>query len=107
MIRYDPADRGFGEFFVYASCYWISHYGSVKSDPLPELDDVQSLCRPNSLRLLNWTSQNSRPDCVLKARFEFDGKVYDPFEHHVALWIRANTCENGRNIEYQLWGLPS
>jgi hypothetical protein len=26
MVRYDPADRGFGEFFVYASCYWISHY---------------------------------------------------------------------------------
>ncbi|KAL2202401.1 hypothetical protein CC79DRAFT_1361506 [Sarocladium strictum] len=77
MIRYDPADRGFGEFFVYASCYWISHYGSVDADPLPELDNVQSLCQPNSLRLLNWTSQNSRPDCVLKARFEFDGKVYD------------------------------
>ncbi|KAH9898830.1 hypothetical protein F4778DRAFT_792889 [Xylariomycetidae sp. FL2044] len=78
MIRYDPADRGFGEFFVYASCHWISHFGSVVAEPLPDLRSVEKLCQANSTRLHNWTSQNSRPDCVAKARFEFDGSLYDP-----------------------------
>ncbi|RBR22171.1 hypothetical protein FVER53590_07379 [Fusarium verticillioides] len=78
MIRYDPADRGFGEFFVYASCNWIHHFTFVTKEPLPDLSSIERLCQPNSTRLLNWTSQNSRPDCVVQARFEFDGSLYDP-----------------------------
>ncbi|KAL6913368.1 hypothetical protein FSST1_011128 [Fusarium sambucinum] len=78
MIRYDPADRGFGELFVYASCHWINHFGSVVAEPLPDLRSVEKLCQANSTRLHNWTSQNSRPDCVVQARFEFDGSLYDP-----------------------------
>ncbi|GKU06980.1 unnamed protein product [Fusarium langsethiae] len=78
MIRYDPADRGFGELFVYASCHWINHFGSVAAEPLPDLRSVEKLCQANSTRLHNWTSQNSRPDCVVQARFEFDGSLYDP-----------------------------
>ncbi|KAK6725080.1 hypothetical protein SNK04_003887 [Fusarium graminearum] len=78
MTRYDPADRGFGEFFVYASCHWIDHFGSITEEPLPNLASVETLCQANSTRLLNWTSQHSRPDCVLQARFEFDGSLYDP-----------------------------
>ncbi|CAM1503386.1 Fc.00g081620.m01.CDS01 [Cosmosporella sp. VM-42] len=78
MIRYDPADRGFGELFVYASCYWINHFRSVVAEPLPDLRSIEELCQANSTRLHNWTSQNSRPDCVVQARFEFDGSLYDP-----------------------------
>lgn len=26
MTGYDPSERGFGDFFVYASCYWLEHY---------------------------------------------------------------------------------
>lgn len=78
MARYDPADRGFGEFFVYASSHWIDHFGSITEEPLPDLASVETLCQANSTRLLNWTSQHSRPDCVLQARFEFDGSIYDP-----------------------------
>ncbi|KAF4955318.1 hypothetical protein FGADI_4624 [Fusarium gaditjirri] len=78
MIRFDPADRGFGEFFVYASCNWINHFSSVTKEPLPDLGSIERLCQPNSTRLQNWTSQNSRPDCVVQARYEFDGSLYDP-----------------------------
>ncbi|TVY66631.1 hypothetical protein Focb16_v009860 [Fusarium oxysporum f. sp. cubense] len=78
MTRYDPADRGFGEFFVYASCHWINHFRSVTAEPLPDLRSIEKLCQANSTRLHNWTSQNSRPDCVVQARFEFDGSLYDP-----------------------------
>ncbi|KAM0382386.1 hypothetical protein ACHAPY_004378 [Fusarium culmorum] len=78
MTRYDPADRGFGEFFVYASCHWIDHFGSITEEPLPDLASVETLCQANSTKLLNWTSQHSRRDCVLQARFEFDGSLYDP-----------------------------
>ncbi|KAJ4247812.1 hypothetical protein NW762_013021 [Fusarium torreyae] len=78
MVGYDPADRGFGELFVYASCHWINHFGSVVAEPLPDLSSVEELCRANSTRLHNWTGQNSRPDCVVQARYEFDGSLYDP-----------------------------
>ena len=29
MIHYDPTERGLGEFFVYASCYWLEHFGCI------------------------------------------------------------------------------
>ncbi|KAF5228974.1 hypothetical protein FAUST_10708 [Fusarium austroamericanum] len=64
MIRYDPADRGFGE--------------CVTAEPLPDLRNIEKLCQANSTRLHNWTSQDSRPDCIVQARFEFDGSLYDP-----------------------------
>lgn len=78
LPRYDPADRGFGELFVYASSHWINHFGSVTAEPLPDLRSIEKLCQANSTRLYNWTSQNSRPDCVVQARYEFDGSLYDP-----------------------------
>ena len=78
MIRYDPTDRGFGEFFVYASAYWLEHFGAVVAEPLPDLQKVELLCQARSLRMDNWTKQNVRPDCVLKARFAFESTLYDP-----------------------------
>jgi hypothetical protein len=79
MIHYDPTERGFGELFVYASCYWIDHYGAVSVEPLlPRLCNIESLCQAGSTRLRNWITQNSRPGCTVKQRFVFDSSLYDP-----------------------------
>lgn len=78
MIRYDPTERGFGEFFVYASCHWITHFGAVAAGPRPSLSSIQNVCQAGSTRLHNWTQQNCRPDCVLRARFPFQSSCYDP-----------------------------
>ncbi|KAJ4298999.1 hypothetical protein N0V90_004243 [Kalmusia sp. IMI 367209] len=78
MIRYDPTQRGFGEFFVYAASYWLKHLGTIENGPLPSLDQIQRLCQAGSTRLDNWIRQHTRPDCVIKAREEFDSKLYDP-----------------------------
>lgn len=78
MIHYDPTERGFGEFFVYASSYWLEHFGAIKAKPLPSLASIESLCQAGSTRLHNWITQNCRPDCALKPRFTFDSRLYDP-----------------------------
>lgn len=78
MIRYDPTERGFGEFFVYASCHWISHFRAISAEPLPALASIEKLCQAGSIRINNWIEQNRRPDCVIKPRFEFDSSLYDP-----------------------------
>ena len=78
MIRYDPTERGFGEFFVYASSHWVHHFGAVASEPLPELEGIERLCEAGSVRICNWINQHSRPDCAIQARFEFDASLYDP-----------------------------
>ncbi|RTE84332.1 hypothetical protein BHE90_001195 [Fusarium euwallaceae] len=78
MARYDPADRGFGEFFVYASCHWMHHFGAVTNSSLPSLASIESLCQAGSTRLDNWVQQNCRPDCAIQPRFEFDSSLYDP-----------------------------
>jgi hypothetical protein len=78
MIRYDPTERGFGEFFVYASCYWLEYFGAITVQPFPSLASIEDLCRARSTRLSNWTEQNCRPDCAINPRFPFDGNLYDP-----------------------------
>jgi NACHT domain len=78
MIRYDPTERGFGEFFVYASCYWLEHFGVVTVEPLPSLASIENLCRAGSTQLFNWTQQNCRPDCAITPRFPFESNLYDP-----------------------------
>ena len=78
MIRYDPAERGFGEFFVYASSHWVDHFAAEGRGPLPCLAKLESLCRARSTRLDNWINQHRRPGCAMKARFEFDSALYDP-----------------------------
>ncbi|KAJ6787705.1 hypothetical protein PWT90_10410 [Aphanocladium album] len=78
MTRYDPTERGFGEFFVYAASFWIEHLGHVTQEPLPAIGDLEKLCQAKSIRLDNWTLQNCRPGCAIQARYEFDGELYDP-----------------------------
>lgn len=57
MIRYDPTERGFGELFVFAFCYFTEYFGAVSADLLrPRLDDIEELCRARSVRLGNWTA---------------------------------------------------
>ncbi|PYI07524.1 hypothetical protein BO78DRAFT_90581 [Aspergillus sclerotiicarbonarius CBS 121057] len=78
MIRFDPTDRGFGEFFVYASCYWLEYFGAITAETLPNLANIEDLCRAGSTRLRNWTQQNCRPGCAISPRFPFDSQLYDP-----------------------------
>jgi hypothetical protein len=78
MIQYDPAERGFGGFFVYASCYWLGHYGQIDTISLVSLERVEKVCESGSTRLHNWIEQNRRPGCAIKPRFEFDSSLYDP-----------------------------
>jgi hypothetical protein len=49
MIRYNPTERGFGEFFVYASSYWLKHLGAVESKHLPLLAKIEILCQAGSI----------------------------------------------------------
>ncbi|KAM5371663.1 hypothetical protein ACJZ2D_007943 [Fusarium nematophilum] len=37
MIRHDPVERGLGDFFVYASCHWLEHFGTIMFKPFSEL----------------------------------------------------------------------
>ncbi|CAI7655755.1 unnamed protein product [Penicillium pancosmium] len=78
MIRFDPTERGFGEFFVYASSHWLDHFGAITVEPLPSLVSVENLCQAGSTRLHNWTQQNCRPGCTIMPRYQFDSCLYDP-----------------------------
>ena len=79
MLHYCPSELGFGEFFVYASCYWVDHFGAV-TEPrlLPAARKIEQLCKKGSIRLDNWITQNRRPGCTIQPRFEFDSSLYDP-----------------------------
>ncbi|KAH9231048.1 hypothetical protein K456DRAFT_1917389 [Colletotrichum gloeosporioides 23] len=63
-------DRGLGELFVYASCYWTTYFSSIVAEHLPDLKGIERLCEAGLTRLHNWTSQNSRPDCLLLKMLE-------------------------------------
>ena len=78
MIRFDPAERGFGEFFVYASCHWLEHFGNIETTSLFSMASMENICEAGSTRLRNWIEQNRRPGCAIKPRFEFDSSLYDP-----------------------------
>lgn len=75
MIRYDPNERGFGQFFAYAASHWLDH---LKTGTAQHLNKVKNLCHAGSIRMDNWIKQNCRPDCAVIARFDFDSRLYDP-----------------------------
>ncbi|OAQ60441.1 NACHT domain-containing protein [Pochonia chlamydosporia 170] len=77
-IHYDPTERGFGEFFVYASCHWVDHFGAITTPSLIDFASIEKLCQPGSTRIHNWIEQNRRPGCALQPRIEFDPSLYDP-----------------------------
>ncbi|KAL8906672.1 MAG: hypothetical protein Q9171_006175 [Xanthocarpia ochracea] len=78
QLYYDPSDRGFGELFVYASCFWPDHLRVTAPELLPDTSDIVTLCRAKSKRLQNWTGQNCRPDCTVLPKFYFDSDNLDP-----------------------------
>jgi hypothetical protein len=78
MMCYDPAESGFGEFFVYSSCHWLGHFGAIDNEHLPNLASIEFICEAGSTRLHNWIEQNCRPGCAIKSRFPFDSSLYDP-----------------------------
>ncbi|KAL8760990.1 MAG: hypothetical protein Q9184_002842 [Pyrenodesmia sp. 2 TL-2023] len=77
-LYYDPSDRGFGELFVYASCFWVDHFRVSAPDCLPDTSDIVTLCRAKSKRLQNWIGQYCRPDCTIMRKFDFDSAYLDP-----------------------------
>ena len=45
MIHYNPAECGFGKFFVYASSHWLEYFGSSTVGPLPTLANIMDVCQ--------------------------------------------------------------
>ncbi|KAF4512779.1 hypothetical protein G6O67_000119 [Ophiocordyceps sinensis] len=41
------------------------------------LGNIERVCQAGSIRLHNWITQNCRPDCAIKPRFDFDSSLYD------------------------------
>ncbi|KAH7035969.1 uncharacterized protein B0I36DRAFT_265433 [Microdochium trichocladiopsis] len=63
---YNPTDRGFGQFFVYASCYWLEHMHKANIQLPVYLADVLSLADERNSWAQNWWKQFYRPDCTVK-----------------------------------------
>ncbi|KAL3461694.1 hypothetical protein BJX64DRAFT_152655 [Aspergillus heterothallicus] len=96
MIRYDPA----GEFFVYASCHWLEHFGATTLNPLLSLVSIETLCQAGSIRLRNWIQQNCRPACAITARFDFESSLYDPLSITSLYGSEAILREMLRNSDF-------
>ncbi|KAG2002730.1 hypothetical protein GB937_009603 [Aspergillus fischeri] len=104
MIRYNPTERDFGEFFVYASCRWVEYFGSIGVNGLPRLENIEDLCRAGSTWLQNWIQQNCRPNCAISPRFEFESSLYDPLsitclygsEAMLCVMLEKSDFDNGR-----------
>jgi hypothetical protein len=77
-IYYNPAERGFGEFYAYASCFWVDHFEVCTPELLPDIPDIVKLCKANSKRIHNWIGQMCRPDCTIKPKFIYDSRSQDP-----------------------------
>jgi hypothetical protein len=79
---FDPASRGFGELFTYASCHWRDHYSTVNSEGGIPLVDIIELCQSGTTRLHNWVDQAARPTCSLESS-DMNNKdnrnTFDPF----------------------------
>ncbi|TQV91103.1 wd-repeat protein [Cordyceps javanica] len=61
---FDPAERGFGGFFTYASSHWLHHLSRAERENGPGLSDVIALATPSLTRSENWWEQFYRPDCT-------------------------------------------
>lgn len=77
-LYYNPSERGFGEFFVYSSCFWVDHLKASALEGLPDTADIVTLCKAKSKRLQNWIGQHCRPDCTMSPKFDFDSDFLDP-----------------------------
>ncbi|RYP20750.1 hypothetical protein DL767_009397 [Monosporascus sp. MG133] len=75
---FDPSDRGFGEFYAYAACFWLDHFNGASSGSLAMLPDIVNLCRAGSRTLSNWVTMYCRPDCTIAAKFTLDTQDLDP-----------------------------
>lgn len=100
MIRYDPAERGFGEFFVYASCHWLEHFGKIETISLFSMASMENICEAGSTRLRNWIEQNRRPGCAVKPRFEFNSSLYDPLSIASLYGSKAVLCHLLRSADF-------
>jgi len=66
LVDFDPAAHELGEFFVYASSYWLDHLGASDGEALPDVSAIETLCRKGSTRFSNWTAlSRCQPDSIL------------------------------------------
>jgi hypothetical protein len=77
-LCFNPSERGFGEFFAYASCFWLEHFKAAAPDAIPSTLDIIRLCKAKSTRLRNWIEQNCRPDCTIRPKFTYNSDYQDP-----------------------------
>ncbi|EMR63265.1 putative nacht domain protein [Eutypa lata UCREL1] len=66
---FDPAPR-FGQFFAYASCFWLDHFTEASAESLISLPDIAYLCRASSKTLSNWVAMYCRPDFTITPKYE-------------------------------------
>lgn len=102
-IYYEPGQRGFGEFFVYASCFWLDHFKVSAPELLPHVSGVVKLCDTSSKRLKNWIGQNCRPECTITPKFDYDSCSQDPLTvtslHGSEFALRKLLEDDNINIE--------
>lgn len=77
-LYFDPSERGFGEFFVYAACFWLDHFRVNAPICLRDISNIVTLCRAKSKRLQNWIEQYCRPDCTIMRKFDLNSDHLDP-----------------------------
>lgn len=94
-IRYDPATRGFGQFFVYAARYWVDHFRCSTFDTPADLADLEKLCAAKTRRLDNWVQQYYRPGCTIYTCLELELIL----DKHDPLSV---TCMHGSEASLQL-----
>ena len=63
-------ERGFGYFFSYAASFWTSHLKLAPDAALPPINQLRTLCAPNTKRFHNWSEQFCRPNCTKGKQFE-------------------------------------
>ena len=99
--HYDSSSRGFGEFFLYASCFWLGHLGAASITSLPDIEDIIMLCAARSKRLENWSGQLGNSDSPFKRDCFYHWKEHDPVD------IVANygpTCLLEKLLSHQAFG---
>lgn len=64
---FDPSPT-FGQFYAYASCFWLDHFNGASQESLGSLPDIAYLCRASSQTLKNWVYMYCRPDFKITSK---------------------------------------
>ncbi|PSK33443.1 hypothetical protein B9Z65_7330 [Elsinoe australis] len=74
----NPSERGLGQLFNYAACYWPQHLGKSNEDPTLNPQVFLGLASPGSTRLISWSQQYRWPSYSFGAERNLpDGSYLD------------------------------